>query len=160
MWYWIIDPCFSLVFTTRFLSSFLGSFIIFTIQQTKNDVDMKLIDLSSTHNHQIGYNNGRISNTFLGMETKPRHTTHYELILIYRFVKCLFCWPLRLYTILFYYTSFYCNLTLTLIVFMCSFLIVFERPKKAFFIHCIMYHIDFGAGMILNGGGHVPPSSK
>lgn len=49
---------------------------------------------------------------------------------------------------------------LTRMVFMCSFLIVFERPKNFFFIHCAMYQSDFGAGMILNGGGHVPPSSK
>lgn len=38
---------------------------------------------------------------------------------------------------------------LTRIVFICSFLIVFERPKNFFRIHSNMYHIDFGAGMIL-----------
>lgn len=32
---------------------------------------------------------------------------------------------------------------------MCSFLIVFERPKNFFRIHSNMYHIDFGAGMML-----------
>lgn len=45
-------------------------------------------------------------------------------------------------------------------VFMCSFLMVFERPKNFFFIHSKIYQIDLGAGMILNGGGQVPPSSK
>lgn len=45
---------------------------------------------------------------------------------------------------------------LTRIVFICSFLIVFDRPKNFFFIHSTMYQIDLGAGMILNGGGAVP----
>lgn len=43
---------------------------------------------------------------------------------------------------------------------MCSFLMVLDRPKNFFFIHSNIYQIDFGAGIILNGGGHVPPSSK
>lgn len=49
---------------------------------------------------------------------------------------------------------------LTRMVFICSFLMVFERPKNFFFVHWKTYQSDFGAGIILNGGGHVPPFSK
>lgn len=52
------------------------------------------------------------------------------------------------------------NLKLTRMVFICSFLMVFVRPKNFFLVHWKMYHSDFGDGIILNGGGHVPPFSK
>ena len=49
---------------------------------------------------------------------------------------------------------------LTLIVFMCSFLVVVDFPIQRRRNHWIMYHTLLGVGMMLNGGGTVPPSSK
>lgn len=49
---------------------------------------------------------------------------------------------------------------LTLIVLMCSFLAALLCPHSFLYSHWPMYQTLFGVGMMLNGGGTVPPSSK